>query len=296
MPANAAREPAPIAATATGEPPASRVIRPRPGGAAIDHRFRLEDVPALTDALVRASEGRLERLRGAATEVETRLRRQVEESRRRIATAIELAERRIDERALETARRAAEAIEKAHREGREHGEREGLAAGREEGLARGISEGREQALAETRERLGTLLPALDSLVTGLARERRELRESAHRDLLDLALEIARRIVRREVEKPPAVVVELLRSAIERIDAKRGLVVEIHPADRAAAEECLSGLLGGLAVEGAITIVERPEISRGGCLVRTDCGCVDETIETQFELIGERLHGREEVLG
>jgi len=285
-----------IPAADADENPGRRVIRPRPGGALLDHRFRLEDVSALTDALVRASEGRIERLRGAASEVEQRLRRQVEQSRQRIAAAIEAAELRIEERVQETARRAGEAIEKAHREGREHGEREGFAAGYSEGLEKGLREGRESALEEARSRVRTLVPALEELVADFGRERRELRESAQRELLELALEVARRVVRREVEMPPPVVVESLRAAIERIDRKRGLVIEIHPADRAAAEECLPGLLGGIAAEEAVTIVEHPERSRGGCRVRTECGTVDETIETQFELLDERVLGREEVLG
>lgn len=280
---------------ADGAPP-GRIIRSRPGGALLDAPFRLGDVPALTEALVRASEGRLERLRDAANEVETRLRRQIEDNRGRIARATEEAERRIEERAQETALRAAETIETARREGREQGVREGAAAGRAEGFEQGLREGREHALEEARERMRTLAPALEELVAGLARERRELREGAHRDLLDLALEIARRIVRREVESLPPVVIGTIRSAIERIDAKRGIVVEVHPADRAAAEECLTGLLGGLASEGSFAIIERPELTRGGCLVRTEHGMVDDTIETRFELIGERLLGREEVLG
>ncbi len=277
---------------------AGRVIRPGAGGALLDRRFRLEDISALTEALVNASRGRIERLRGAAHQVEETLRNQAEESRARISAVIAAAEQQIEDRVRDTTRRSGEAIEKSYREGLEQGEREGFAKGYGEGLEKGLREGRGRAHEETRialeERTATLVPALESLIEEFGREQRELRDSARQDLLELALEIARRIVRREVEIPPAVVVDTMHAAIDRIDARRGLVVEIHPDDRGAAEEFLSRVFGHLEAAESVTIVEHPERSRGGCRVRTECGSIDETIETQFELIEERLRGREGV--
>lgn len=277
----------------SGEP---RVVRPKDGGPTLDARFRLEDVDALTEALVRSSRGRLERLSGAASTLEEKLRRRVDESRRRITEAMETAEEQIEERVRETTERSRDAVEAAYREGHAQGERAGFEEGRARGLEEGRVDGRETAHAETaldlEERTRRIVPVLEAMLDELARERRALHDDARRDLIELSLEVARCVIRREVEIPPYPVIENVHAAIERIEARRRLLIEIHPDDRAAVDEYLSGLYGRLETEESIEIVEHPELERGGCRVRTECGTVDETIETQLALITEALLGRE----
>ena len=277
---------------------AGRVLRPRPGGTGLGGSFRLSDVPALTEALQSASRGRIERVHGTATDLERELEERAKKGRRAIETALAEARSSIESRVREIAERADRVVERARHEAHEAGERAGYERGYAEGLARGAEEGRARAHAETletlEERTASLVPTLASLFDELERERRELRECAHRDLLELAVTIAGRIVHREVEGPSPVVVDALHAAIDRIETRHGLTVELHPADRAAAEEYLGSLFGRCEGDPTITIVERSERARGGCRVWTECGCVDQTIETQFSLIEERLLGRGEV--
>ena len=121
-----------------------RVIRPTTGGAMLDRRFGLEDIDALTEALVASSRGRIERLKGTAHEVEEQLRRKVEESRTQIRTAIDTAKERIEQQVTETNRRTREALESAHAEGFARGEAEGLEQGTRNGFEKGYSEGLEK--------------------------------------------------------------------------------------------------------------------------------------------------------
>jgi len=280
----------------------TRVIRPSDRGALLDQRFQLEDISELTEALVRNSQGRIEHLRGAAYEFEERLRAQVERSRQQITEAMRAARKQIEDRVNETTRRSQEAVDRAYQEGRERGEREGFEQASNEGFQKGYSEGLEKGLLEGRskaydevmselsESTGGLVPALESLVQEFDQERRQLRDCAHRDLLELAVTMARRIVRREVESPEGVIRDVLRAAIDRIENQHGLKIEIHPKDRLAAEEYLSEIYGKVSAQDSIEIVEKTDLERGGCIVRAVCGTVDQSIETQFSLIEERLLG------
>ena len=272
----------------------------------LDRRFGLEDISALTEALVQTSRGRIERLKGTAHEVEEKLRLRVEESQKQISAAMRTAKDQIDAQVSETTRRSQEAIDRAFKDGFEKGEAEGLAAGTKngfetgysEGLEKGLLEGREKAYAEHAARLeeGTahLVPTLESLIESLTEQSTTRREAAHQDLLSLALEIARRVIRREVAAPEPAIVDVLHAAIDRIENGHALSIEIHPDDRAAVDTHLEGLADRLFGGGTITVVERPEQERGGCLVRTEAGTVDQTIETQIALIEERLIGESEV--
>ena len=296
----------PLGVHHSGPTSSERVIRPSHQGALLDRRFGLEDISALTEALVQTSRGRIERLKGTAHEVEEKLRLRVAESQKQISAAMRTAQDQINAQVTETTRRSQETIDRAFKDGFEKGEREGRDAGTRNGFETGYSEGLEKGLLEGRDKAYTehatrleegtahLVPTLESLIEQITRESIVRREAAHRDLLELAIEVAHRVIRREAAAPDPVIVEILHTAIDRIENRHSLSIEIHPDDRKAVEEHLAGLADRLLGEASITIVERPEQERGGCLVRTEAGTVDQTIETQLALIEERLIGESEV--
>jgi len=105
-----------------------------------------------------------------------------------------------------------------------------------------------------------------------ATESARLRCSAEHEIIDLALEVARRLVNRAVELEPGLLDDCYRRALDGVGPAPGATVSVHPEDRSG-----SGI-DDMAREAGIEVVEDPGVGRGGCRVRAGALTVDATLE------------------
>lgn len=139
------------------------------------------------------------------------------------------------------------------------------------GLADGLRAGED----EIRVRAARL----DDLLRALAKPFDELDEMVEKQLVELAMTVARQLFRREIKLDPTHIVGVVRDAIQLLPvASRNVQVHVHPDDAALIRESLSRSEGELAW----TIVEDPLITRGGCNVTTENSQVDATAEARLQ--------------
>jgi len=103
------------------------------------------------------------------------------------------------------------------------------------------------------------------------------------ELVRLALEIAQKVIHVEVSNHQ-VALELTRAALSRIPNRTPATVHLHPEDLAYVELNQHQL----PTSHVLTFVEDRSIGRGGCVVQTEMGEVDASIEQQFAEIEEKL--------
>lgn len=157
----------------------------------------------------------------------------------------------------------------AYQEAFERGKQEGLAAG-------------AQDLNERAERFDQLLNALSEPLGALD-------ETVERQLVDLAMTVARQLIRRELNTEPDHVIGVVREAVGMLPiANRDVRVHLHPDDAALVRESLSAAEG----ERAWSIVEDPLIRRGGCSVAAENSRVDAQIESRLEQLIATITGDE----
>jgi flagellar assembly protein FliH len=174
-----------------------------------------------------------------------------------------------DEQAIERARELAEQIV---------AEAEARASQIEaEARERGLAEGRALASLEMNQALETLRTQLAETIEEIHLLKQTIAAQAERDLVRLAIEIARKIVHREVTVDPEVVLAITRVALRRIHDQTSVTIHLHPDDY----RYVKGRGDSLAHGGTVELVEDPSIERGGCLIRTQMGDVDARIERQF---------------
>ena len=161
-------------------------------------------------------------------------------------------------------------------------------AEREAVLAAAHEEGRAAGMAQARAEVAGAMSALAGLAEDLEAHRRRLEEDAVAEATVLAVEVASRIVRAEVQARPERVQEVLRGAIRRAADRSTLVAMVNPADlsacRAAAPEILEAM-GGIS---RLDVVDDPRVGRGSCVLQTSGGDVDATFETQLARVLEGL--------
>ncbi|HET6449136.1 MAG TPA: FliH/SctL family protein [Conexibacter sp.] len=158
--------------------------------------------------------------------------------------------------------------------------------------AEGHADGLEAGLAEGRAQVAAALSALEAAHAELVALRETTAEAVERDAVELAVQLAEKIVAGTLDADPARVVDVVRGALRRLSERRRVTVLVHPDDlelvRTAAEGFASELGG---IEHCEVQAER-RLSRGGAVVRTDEGQVDASIETQLvrarELVAAEL--------
>lgn len=166
-------------------------------------------------------------------------------------------------------------FEDARREGHEAGYRDGQEAGHRDGHEAGYREGAEQARQEAL-RIAALADALDE---ALARLDRDVAE----ELVGLAIEVARRMVRNTLAEQPETVIETVRTALNQLPQAQARI-HLHPDDVALVRAYLAEQSG----HGHATLIDDDTVSRGGCLVETAGSQLDATLETRWRRILETL--------
>lgn len=146
-----------------------------------------------------------------------------------------------------------------------------------EASERGLAEARVKAEAEIARLVEPLRQQLAQTIEEAANLRVSIAERAERDLVKLAIEIAKKVVHRQVTIDSEVALTLARVALARIHNRAQAKIYLHPDDFAYVTNHLDSSASGSSVE----LVEDRAISRGGCLIETEMGDIDARIEQQF---------------
>ncbi len=169
---------------------------------------------------------------------------------------------------------------------------EGHAAGHQEGYEAGLSEGREagraEALEERRAQIDALTASWEAALATFEAVRLSLQSDAREDLLRLALRIASRVVRRQIECDTNVVLEQLEAAIGMTMGATRLVIEINESDRETVESSLGELMRRLNQSSETDVLAVPDVEAGGCRIRTSHGVIDAGIDVQLDRMMDLL--------
>src|SRR6185437_1474474 len=141
-----------------------------------------------------------------------------------------------------------------------------------EAFEQGLAEGREAGRAEVRAQVERLA----GMFYDLAKPFEALDAEVERELLTLAMALARQIVRRELKTDPTQIIGIIREAIAALPvATRDVRVHLHPEDAAVVKQHLAPTEN----ERAWAIVEDPVMARGGCQITTATSRIDARLET-----------------
>lgn len=147
--------------------------------------------------------------------------------------------------------------------------------------AEGHAEGLEAGLAEGRSQVGAAVAALGVALAEVEAMRATVAETVERDAVELALQLAEKVVSGAIAVEPERVADVVRGALRRLTERRRVTVLVHPDDLDAVRVVAEGFaaeLGG--IEHCDVQAER-RIAPGGAIVRTDEGQIDASVETQL---------------
>lgn len=161
-----------------------------------------------------------------------------------------------------------------------------LEQARQEGFAHGQEQGAQQTAQEWQQRLeqeqaqwgrdvgARLASVLRQAQQGIA----GLQQQVAPDLLQLACDIARQVVRRELTNQPQALLPVVREALDMlVNEGRVATVRLHPHDLSAVENHLRGTYA----QGRVQWQADPAVAPGDCLVESAGTVIDGSMEKRW---------------
>ena len=162
--------------------------------------------------------------------------------------------------------------------------REALETAREEGFQKGFEEGRSQALLENEQTLARIT----GLLQQIDRDREALLMQYERGMVDLALDIARKVVDDKLSEDDRAFVNIFRRAVEGLHVKKAVRLQIsgHEAQFATANSDYLLSLSGGAQSLDIQVLE--DAAPGTCILETDDELIDASAQRQLETLTQAV--------
>lgn len=154
---------------------------------------------------------------------------------------------------------------------------------RQVGLDEGKAEGLRQAELETANYIQEAQLVLEKAKL----EREEIITGTEEEIILLTLDIAKKIIVKEIELGPGVIKEIVQQAIKKATHRERVIIRVNAADLEYVQKERERLRERSGSQDLI-ILSDPTVGPGGCVLETDLGTVDARIDTQLNQIRETL--------
>ena len=195
------------------------------------------------------------------------------------------------EQCVQAAQQEAEMMrQQARDEGSQQGYQDGKQAGYEAGYQDGLIQGQQAGRAEMEQSIAEAVATTRRMLDASQQESEAMIFAAERQIVDIALAVARKIIAYEIAENPMVVLPLVKAALQKVSDQEEVVIRVSVDDFDSVLMAKKDLQTMVGREHALKIIVDHTIESGSCIIDTSYGEVDARIDTQFETIKKALQG------
>ncbi|TDA69421.1 MAG: hypothetical protein D9V47_05870 [Clostridia bacterium] len=148
-----------------------------------------------------------------------------------------------------------------------------LSQAREEGFAAGLAAARDEA--------GRIRQEAREVLRQARQEREDIIRACETEVVQLAAEIAAKILRREVARDSETVLRIARAAVHELCRSQAFFIFAHPDDVEMLYSHRDAVLSEADARAELRVIADPEMPRGSCRVETENGFLDATLDAQL---------------
>jgi flagellar assembly protein FliH len=207
-----------------------------------------------------------------------------EDLRDRCEKYLDTVREKVRQQITDTEKQAEQLRTQAIEQGRKDGEKQGLIDA-EKKIAQQVEQKISQRL---QQEMKTILPALQQSISLIRDAQQQCMADWEREVVMLSCRIAEKVIRRELKTDPVDCLALVKDILNQTVGQTVAKISISPQD-------YQTLLGyhekkqlPFAAETFALINSDSTITPGGCLVKTQHGIIDATVEKQLDRIVEEL--------
>jgi flagellar assembly protein FliH len=138
------------------------------------------------------------------------------------------------------------------------------------------------------QQMKTLTPALQAAVRQVEDARQAWLRHWEACAVELAVKIAGRLVRGELQRKPEISAAWIRESLQLAAGSGEVTIRLNPADQETLAKQAQQLAAVFAPLARLTVVADESITLGGCKLITEFGSIDQQLETQLERVKQEL--------
>ena len=147
---------------------------------------------------------------------------------------------------------------------------------------RGFNKGEKAGFKTGQDKIEALLKNLKHVIAELTILRKQIFIDSEKEIVELALAIARRIICHEVQLNKNTVIDVTREALKRVEDHENIKIRMGPEDFECFESAADPDL--ICNNDNVTFEAQEAISSGGCIIETEAGTIDARIEKQLQAV------------
>lgn len=149
----------------------------------------------------------------------------------------------------------------------------------------GYDEGFQKGLDEARSSIEELNKSLIGFMDATNR----IYDEVSNDILDMSIEMAKKIIKKEVETDRSVLLSVINGVLQDLSKEESRVIlYVSPLDLAVAKNSVPEILESSQLEAKISVMSDENVDQGSVIVKTNNGIVDASFKTQFKILEEAL--------
>jgi flagellar assembly protein FliH len=154
-----------------------------------------------------------------------------------------------------------------------------LAALEKAAYERGLLQGEKNAIEIAERKMDAVVKRYADSIGEIQKLRASLYEQVEREVVKLAIAVAKKIVHREIRVDREIIQTLVHVALSHVAEKSPVTISLNPEDCGYLTERRTEIAQSEGRE--ISLLPDKSIERGGCLIQTSCGDIDARIEEEF---------------
>lgn len=155
-----------------------------------------------------------------------------------------------------------------------------------DGKAQGVNDGENTGFELGVKKIEPLLSSIKEALIQLNAIREETYQQIEKEVVDLALAIAQKVICREISTDPETVVCVAKEALAKVDDPGKIKIKMNPSDLQFINETKYQLSNLIADVNHVTFEAEESIQSGGCIIETELGEIDARIEKQLQAVEE----------
>jgi len=159
--------------------------------------------------------------------------------------------------------------------------------GYEEGFDKGYYEGLEKGKAEVSNKYKELIETLKNILESAKLEKQKLISGAEEDIVNLSVEIARKIIHQEISTNKEKILEIVREAIKKIEDKEKIIIYANPEDLELIRSHRENFKQIIDTD-ELHIMPDELLKSGECKVESKSEIIDTDIDFQLGEIKKKL--------
>jgi len=155
-----------------------------------------------------------------------------------------------------------------------------------DGEKQGVADGERVGFDSVVSKVETLMKSFQEALLQIKNVRNEIYHRIEKEVVELSLAIAKKVICQEIKTDREVVVCVAREALNKVEDTGNIKIKMSPDDLNFINETKYQISNLIEHIDNVTVEAEDSIPNGGCIIETEFGDIDARIEKQLQAIEE----------